>query len=123
VTIRHDRRIGAFWLYVLLVYFLTHAPGVKIEGPIPRPDLIVHMTVFGLWTALCIACAYFGPIWSHRNILIAGIISLSYSAFDESTQVIPAINRVAAWDDWFANAAGVTLVTIAALVFARLRRR
>ncbi len=123
MNLRRDRVQGGFWLYVLLVYFLTHAPGVKIEGPIPRPDLIVHMTVFGLWTALCIACGFFGPRWSALNILVSGVVALAYSAFDEGTQVIPALNRVAAWDDWFANAAGVGAATTAALVIARLRRR
>ena len=123
MNLRRDRVQGGFWLYVLLVYFLTHAPGVRIEGPIPRPDLIVHMTVFGLWTALCIACGFFGRMWSARNIVFSGMVALAYSAFDEGTQVIPALNRVAAWDDWFANAAGVGAVSVAALVIARLRRR
>lgn len=114
---------SAFWLYVLLIYVLTHMPGVKIEGPIPRPDLVIHITVFGLWTALCIACGFFGPALSARNILSAYLVSLAYSAFDESTQAIPVLHRVAAWDDWFANAAGVTTAALIAFAAAYARSR
>ncbi|MBL8745979.1 MAG: VanZ family protein [Phycisphaerae bacterium] len=123
MNLRRDRMHGAFWLYVLLVYFLTHAPGVKVEGPIPRPDLVVHVTVFGLWTMLCIACGFFGAVWSTRNILVSGLVALAYSAFDEGLQAIPALQRVCAFDDWLANASGVVLVTGGALVLARVARR
>lgn len=104
-----------FWLYVLLIYTLTHMPGVKIEGPIPRPDLLVHIMVFGLWGALCIWCGYFGPVLSVRNISRATACSIVYTAFDEWTQAIPALLRVAAFDDWAANATGVVLAACVAL--------
>lgn len=110
-------------MFVLIVYFLTHAPGVKIEGPIPRPDLIIHMTVFGLWTLLCIACGFFAAPLAPRNILACGAIALAYSAFDEGTQAIPVLNRVCALDDWLANAAGVAVATAGVLAWSTLRRR
>lgn len=119
---RRDHRHAAFWIYALIVFGLTHFPGVKIEGPIPRPDLIVHITVFGLWTALCIACGFFGTPLSTRNILLSGLVSLIYSALDEGSQAIPMFIRVAAWDDWLANAAGVIIVTFGALLLARRLR-
>ncbi len=121
MTRRRDRMVGAFWLYVLAVFLATHWPDAKIPIPIARPDIIAHMTIFGLWTALCIGCGYFGRVWSVRNIVIAGLVSLAYSGFDEGTQAFRALNRVAAWDDFLANVAGVIVVAAGALVVARVR--
>lgn len=112
-----------FWPYAAVILALTHWPGVVIEGPIPRPDIVVHVAVFGVWTSLCIACAFFGERWRPRSIVISAAASLAYALLDEWTQSIPALRRVAAWDDAAANAAGVAAATITAFALApRLRR-
>lgn len=110
-------------MYVLVVFGVTHMPGVRIEGLIPRSDLVVHVMVFGVWTALCIAGEFFGRWWTARNIAGAFSVSLAYSAVDEATQAIPALNRVAAWDDWLANAAGVAVAALAAAGLGAALRR
>lgn len=114
---------AGFALYALVIFVLTHMPKLKIEGPIARTDLIIHMGVFGLWTLLITACEFFGPALSARNIARSGVVALVYSAFDEGTQAIPILGRVCAWDDWFANAFGVVTAVVAMLVAGRWQQR
>lgn len=109
-------RRGAFWLYAIALFTATHWPNLRIEGPIKRPDLIIHLAAFGLWTALLIAFAAFGPALSARNILACVGIAALYAAFDESTQAIPFLNRTAAWDDYAANLGGVAAACLIAMV-------
>lgn len=108
----------AFWPFAGLIFVLTHWPNLKIEAPIQRPDLIAHVAVFGVWTAFCIACAFFGPALSIRNILLSGVVSVIYSSIDEALQAVPFVQRHAAFDDAAANACGVALITGIALLFA-----
>lgn len=119
---RRPLRRRAFALYAALVFTATHWPKLEIHAPIERPDLVIHLGVFGLWAGACIAAAFFGPLWSTRNILISGLVSLIYSAFDEATQAIPFIHRTCALDDWCYNALGVAGATAIALLLARRRR-
>jgi hypothetical protein len=108
-----------FWPYAALIATLTHWPGLAIEAPIQRPDLLVHGAVFGLWTLLCNACGFFGPAFSRRNAAWSLPVCLAYSALDEWTQLIPVLHRHAGVDDMLANWFGVGLGTIAALVLGR----
>ncbi len=108
---------AAFWAYALLIFVGTHWPKLEIPGT-GRPDLIAHVAVFGLWTALFIACRFFGPALSWRNIGLGGLVSAAYSGIDEGLQAIPFIRRVPAWDDWGANLIGVAG---AAIIAAGLR--
>jgi len=113
---------AAFGCFALAVVVATHWPRLRFDGPIERPDLVIHLAAFFVWTALLIACAFFGPALSRRNALVSGAIALGYSALDEVTQGIPGLGRTVALDDWLANAAGVALATIGAVVLAALRR-
>ncbi len=98
----------AFPIGVVAIFLLTHWP--KLTIPLPgRPDLVAHLVVFGTWTILCIACGFFGPWHSARNIARSVVVSVAYSAVDEALQAIPFIRRFAAWDDWCANVVGVAL--------------
>lgn len=114
--------LSAFGVYALALFTATHIPRLTI--PLPgRPDLFVHAAVFGAWTALLIACAFFGPALSRRNVLWCVVIATGYSALDEGLQAIPALHRTAAWDDWGANMIGVVGVGAAALLAGMARGR
>ncbi|MGP1271815.1 MAG: murein biosynthesis integral membrane protein MurJ [Phycisphaerales bacterium] len=113
----------AFIVYAAVLAYATHKPNLVIDGPVPRTDLFVHLGAFFVWTALLIGTGWTGP-WSRRSaVLRAGAIGLLYAAVDESTQAIPGLNRVFAFDDMAANAVGSLLATTGALVIGpRLAR-
>ncbi len=97
---------AVFWVYAAFIFVGTHWPKLEIPGT-GRPDLFAHVAVFGLWAALFIACRFFGPALSWRNIGLGALVSAAYSGIDEGLQAIPFIRRVPAWDDWGANLLGV----------------
>lgn len=110
----------AFWLYVPALFLLTHWPGAHIPMP-GRPDLLAHLTIFGVWTALLISAGFFGPPLSWRNIGVCAAVAAAYSGFDEALQAIPFVRRHAAWDDWGANLLGVAAATAGAAAWRALR--
>lgn len=112
---------AAFFLYIPALFTATHWPNLKIEGS-GRPDLVVHLAAFGLWTSLFIASGFFGPALSWRNIRWAFLIAPLYAAADEALQAIPSLHRTAAFDDWLANLTGITLACISALVLSHFLR-
>ena len=111
------------WLfapYAIVLFIATHIPNVRIDGPIPRTDLLLHITVFGGWGLLATLCGFFGPPLSRRNIVRTWVVGLIYAAIDESLQLIPSLHRVAAIDDYAANASGITLAAIFLSIVASL---
>lgn len=110
------RRV-AFWLYVPALFTATHWPQLRLP-PSGRPDLVVHLALFGTWTGLLIACGYFGRSLSGRNIGLCWLVGGLYAAMDEALQAIPALGRTAAWDDWGANLLGVTGAALVALLWS-----
>lgn len=112
---------GLFLAYVLVLLLMTHWPRLEIPADeIPRPDLLVHVTAFALWTFLCARAAWFGPAGSARNLALAGLVALAYAAIDESSQAIPFVQRHCSWDDFAANTigvgAGLALATLVAAI-------
>lgn len=108
----------AFVLYTLALTTATHWPGVTIEGPVPRPDVWVHIGAFSLWAALLVCTRWLGPAGARSAVLAAGA-GLAWGAIDELTQ--PIFNRHAAWSDWAADAAGSALgATLATLILVRV---
>jgi VanZ family protein len=119
-------RTGAravFVVYALVIVTLTHWPGMQIEGPVPRSDLWAHLGAFGLWGLLFGCAGWFGRPDTRRGFLAAWGVGIVYTAIDEATQAIPALRRVAAWDDWAANLMGFTLGLIASAVLLRVLDR
>ncbi|MBX3375504.1 MAG: hypothetical protein KF678_00700 [Phycisphaeraceae bacterium] len=104
----------AFFLYAVVLFGATHWPALRIEGS-GRPDLIVHLAAFGLWTLALNLAGFWGPRFSVRNVLISGAVAVMYAAFDEGTQAIPALQRTAAWDDYLANVSGIVLASLTCL--------
>lgn len=119
--LRRFHRRALFFAYAALTVTATHWPKLELPLPSLRPDIIIHMAVFGLWTVACIFAAFFGPAFSGRNLALGGLVSLVYSAIDEVTQGIPGINRVVGLDDALANAAGVLAGVVACVILARRR--
>ncbi|GMV24206.1 MAG: hypothetical protein AMXMBFR58_02370 [Phycisphaerae bacterium] len=118
------RRAAAafFGLYAGITFMLTHYPQLAI--PVPgRPDLVAHMGLFGLWTILCWSCGWFGPVLSEINTWRSLGVSLVYAAVDEASQMVPQIRRVAALDDFGANALGVMAAGALILAVTGLARR
>jgi VanZ family protein len=116
-------RRRTFVVYAIILFTLTHWPGLGIQTDLGRPDLVVHTVVFGLWTILLIACQFFGPPGSWRNIAICAPIAVAYACIDESLQAIPFVNRHAGVDDALANLLGVSLGVLTMSLIARHRRR
>lgn len=98
-----------FGVYAVAMAVATHWPKLELPPAPIRTDIVVHMGAFGLWATLCALCRWFGPAFCGRNLTLAGVVSLVYSAIDEATQGLPGVNRVVGLDDALANAAGVTL--------------
>ncbi len=108
-----------FGMCVGTVFMLTHYPQLTLPFP-GRPDLVAHMSMYGVWTLLCGACGWFGRPLGELNIWRSSAVSLVYCGLDEWSQAIPFIRRTAALDDFGANALGVMLATALLLVIARL---
>jgi VanZ family protein len=114
---------AAFLAYVAVVVVLTHWPRLTLDVPgVERPDLFVHMAVFGMWALLLMLSGLVGRISSVRAVLLAGLIAASYAAVDEGTQAIKFFHRTVAWDDLAANLAGIVIVTAVACGLAATRR-
>lgn len=110
-----------FGLYAAGLFTATHWPKVDIQGPLPRTDLWLHVGAFGAWTLLAIACGFFGPALSARNLLGCAVMGAAYAGVDEGLQALPFVQRTCAWDDFAADCLGVLLAIILA-VTARIRR-
>lgn len=112
----------SFLVYVPALFVATHWPALEVPGE-GRPDLLVHVAVFALWTSLLIGAGFFGPALSWRNILIVLPIAIAWAAFDEATQAIPFVRRHAAIDDFLANLVGILLACLAGLVLMTIKNR
>lgn len=111
------------WCYALLVAVVTLWPALKVPIPIPRSDLLAHMTFFGLLGLLAIAAGFFGPVFSRRNVLRSGLAAAIFAAGDESLQAIPFLNRTCAWDDMAANVMGILTAMLVMGGWGRLAGR
>jgi hypothetical protein len=109
-----------FVVFVPTLFVATHWPKLQLPGE-GRPDLVIHVVAFGLWTALLIGGGFFGPALSWRNIVRSLPVATAYAAFDEATQAIPWIRRHAAFDDFLANLLGVLLACAAAVLLMKVR--
>jgi VanZ family protein len=112
-----------FAAYVAIFFTLTHWPNLSVPGFMHRSDLVAHLGGLGTWATALIACGFFAPVFSTRNILIAWAVAVAYSGFDELTQAIPFIHRTCAWDDFFADTLGASLGAGAAVIVMVWLRR
>ncbi len=113
--------MGTHWRWIFAVYALalliaTHWPGLAIDGPIDRTDIVIHIAAFCLWTLLLRLAI--GP--HPRALLFAAAVALPWAALDEWSQRF--VDRTSTLDDFLANAVGVLLACVLSVLFARRRR-
>jgi VanZ family protein len=124
--------VHAAWIgYWLLLATATHVPVPDLgEVPFDWFDKAVHVTLYGGLTLLSAwACARrrAGPDASLRDDLPRTLwrwaaFYVIFAALDEWTQQF--VNRTPSWFDWLADAIGVTLGSVLAiLIFRRAGRR
>ncbi len=105
-----------FAAYALALLIATHWPGLAIDGPIDRTDIIIHIAAFCIWTML-LALAIDARA---RTLLLVALIALAWAALDEWTQRF--VNRTSTLEDFLANAAGIILGSLLSTPSA-IRRR
>lgn len=110
----------AFLLYTLCLLVATLWPKLKLPGP-EGTDKVTHLLAFGLWTFLFVWAGWFGPPISRRNLLLAALVAPLFAGADELAQLVPAMHRTCAWDDYAANLIGIA-IGLAAAVVPALRR-
>jgi VanZ family protein len=115
--------LAGFTLYAAVLVTATHWPRLRIQGPVVRTDLYMHVGAFFVWTSLLIATELTGPWRRARSTWIAVAVALGYAALDEGTQAIPALGRTFGLDDLAADGAGVLLAGGLARALASLGRR
>jgi len=97
-----------FVLYTMALLTATHWPGLTVEGPIDRTDLVIHAGVLFWWTVLLynaglIAVGGCGCL--KRRIAWTAVTGFAFAVFDELTQ--PMFGRQADPTDLIADAVGV----------------
>lgn len=112
-----------FGVYAGVLFVGTHWPALRIEGPIRRPDLVVHFGAFGTWAFLMMMCGVWGRVASWRNVGWSVVAALLYAGLDEGLQAIPVIRRTCAWDDYAANAGGVLIAAAVVVVVGKIAKR
>ena len=114
-----------------LLYFValttgTHWPGLRVGTPGPIPvDKILHALAFcglsGLLMLTRLLDRASPRAFVHRNIWRCGGAALVLAAIDELTQALPGEDRFPGWDDYAADALGVGIaLLVAMLVFSRV---
>lgn len=92
--------MAAFVVYTLALLTATHWPGLTVQGPVRRTDLVIHFGAFFTWTVLLALTGLIGQ--SAGRLAVAG---LAFAVLDETTQ--PLFGRMFDWWDLLTNAAGV----------------
>ncbi|MEO0512499.1 MAG: VanZ family protein [Planctomycetota bacterium] len=111
---------SGFAAYAILLSTATHWPRLKITGPVPRPDLWIHFTAFGLFTVALNLARPYRWLWQDPRAQTAMLAyAIAYAWVDESAQAIPGLGRTFDPADLAANTVGCLL---GALVVAGLSR-
>lgn len=114
-TPRWTRR--AYVIYAGVLATATHWPGITIHGPIERPDLVIHLIAFSIWTVLLGRSAFLGDPARPRVLLLIALVASAYAGLDEWTQRF--VNRTSSWDDYLANLTGVAAGVLLLALIAR----
>ena len=111
-----------FGLYTSALLTATHWPGLVVDGPIDRTDLVIHAGVFFWWTVLLFGSglvAMGGCGCFARRLVWTGVCGVVFAGFDELTQ--PMFSRVADPLDFLADSVGVLAAAGAIWVWWRRR--
>ena len=94
--------------YTALLVTATHWPGMVINGPIDRTDLVIHVGAFSTWASLFSLADFFGSCSCGKRRLVWTLVcGLCFAVFDETTQ--PLFDRQFDWWDLGADCVGVLL--------------
>ena len=104
-------RWGALAIFAL-VFIATHWPNLRFDASAPS-DKFLHAIAFGGLTYLLWRTSWLKHPWE------VALCMLIYSAFDESTQSLPFIQRHTSLDDWIADAIGILVVSVMLLTRPR----
>jgi VanZ family protein len=110
----------AFVGYAAAVFIATHWPRLRVEGPLPRTDLWIHVAAFGLW-ALLLGLTRWVRSERIAPAVLLWLIGAGYGIVDEISQGIPVLGRTVALEDAAANVCGVTVGVVAFVLVRRLR--
>lgn len=104
--------------YWLALYIGTHIPNPRVLDELHVSDKTLHFSAyFGLYLLLAIRIRIIHESWpTVRQTIALFLMTCLYSAFDESTQGLPMINRHPDVMDAVADCTGV----IAAILAVRL---
>ncbi|MBC7835436.1 MAG: hypothetical protein H7Y88_10110 [Phycisphaerales bacterium] len=117
---------AAFWAYAAVLFTLTHWPNAKLPPmAIKRPDLLLHIALFGLWSFLLVRSGYLRARSREtprrgRLLLVPLVVAVASAAIDEALQAIPALRRTAVVDDCLANMTGAGLGWLTGIATPRL---
>lgn len=111
-------------IFAIALFLGTHWPSPTPTGrALPVSDKVIHAAGYFIGAVLLLACRFFGPAGSVRNVLWCAGLALAFAGVDEATQAIPALSRTASWGDLAADTAGVALAAALAVVLGRIARR
>ncbi len=127
-THRHRTTIRVvFALFTIAQLTATHWPGLSIQSKVfSRIDLIIHASVFFVWTVLFYNARLIAagnstyPPCFRRRIIWTIVVGMLFAIFDETTQ--PLFNRVADPLDAMADTLGVLLAAASIALCAKRRR-
>ena len=107
---------AAFVVYALALVTASHWPWLTVvNSPIKRPDLIIHLVAFALWTILLARAGLVRKPIRIRRLLLLVLIATAYAGVDEWTQQF--VHRTTSWSDFSANLVGIALGTGITLAF------
>jgi len=118
---------SAFILYTAALLTATHWPGMVIDGPVERTDLIIHVGAFCVWTWLLYGAGLVGAGGRFRDertmkrIGLTALAGFAFAVLDETTQ--PLFERQFDWWDLWADWLGVLIACGTILVLERLSWR
>lgn len=111
-----------FILYAIALFTGTHWPQLVIPMA-GRPDLVVHLALFGVWTVLLFISGLLGDPRTWRAVAVVHVVAVLYAAVDEGLQAVPFVRRWFAWDDMMFNTFGVVLGTLVNMGLRRVLDR
>lgn len=112
---------AALWCYWLLLFVLTHLPKVpKFPGP-HLSDKVVHFVAYAILTGLALASGAWGNLSLRQRVWQWVPLLLAYGAIDELLQ--PIVGRHADAMDFMADAAGVMVVSLVAILLPSRKAR
>ena len=106
-------------LYGLILAIGTHWPRLRIDGPVARSDLYIHVAAFGVLGGVLTLAALWGAPASRRNLVRALAVGVVFAALDEITQANPGLGRTAGFDDFLADVVGLSAGVASAALLAR----